>query len=226
MQLIFNWLIQLYKTFVTKKSFFTDISCKCWRNLVSLSFKTAVKSFPKQLKIVLGAMKSPLPLYIGIIYPSDQQVGIIPVSSIMLNIFVYKGNIMCLVFFIYIRCKYYHIYYELCRFYINFWIILLISLSVNGQFSSSSVKERSVLPGRKLVSFSVYLKLYLFYNDYETSYTTYINHARWHRCLRSDGLRVGGNRRKPSCLTLWPHDHLTCRRRVSNPGHSGEWWVR
>ena len=27
--------------------------------------------------------------------------------------------------------------------------------------------------------------LNLFYNDYETSYTTYINHARWHRCLRS-----------------------------------------
>ena len=47
-------------------------------------------------------------------------------------------------------------------------------------------------------------KLYLFYNDYETSYTTYINHARWHRCLRLDGLRVGGNRstrRKPTCLT-------------------------
>ena len=48
------------------------------------------------------------------------------------------------------------------------------------------------------------IKLYLFYNDYETSYTTYINHARWHRCLRSDGLRVGGNRstrKKPTCLT-------------------------
>ena len=46
--------------------------------------------------------------------------------------------------------------------------------------------------------------LYLFYNDYETSYTTYINHASWHRCLGSDGLRVGGNRsarRKPTCLT-------------------------
>ena len=35
-------------------------------------------------------------------------------------------------------------------------------------------------------------KLFLFYNDYETNYTTYINHACWHRCLRSDGLRVGG----------------------------------
>ena len=46
--------------------------------------------------------------------------------------------------------------------------------------------------------------LYLLYNDYETSYTTYINHARWHRCLRSDGLRVGGNRstrRKPEYLS-------------------------
>ena len=44
----------------------------------------------------------------------------------------------------------------------------------------------------------------LFHNHYETNYTTYINHARWHRCLRSDGLRVGGNRStrgKPTCLT-------------------------
>jgi len=44
------------------------------------------------------------------------------------------------------------------------------------------------------IPFFPYFKLYLFYNDYETSYTTCINHARWHRCLRSDGLRVGGNR--------------------------------
>ena len=43
------------------------------------------------------------------------------------------------------------------------------------------------------------LKLYLFYNDYETSYTTYINHARWHRCLRSDGLHV----------PVWLGDHMT-----------------
>ena len=72
-------------------------------------------------------------------------------------------------------------------------------------------------------------KLYLVYNDYETSYTTYINHARWHWCLRSDGLRVGGNRsarRKPTNLIWWPHDHLTYRRRVSNPGRSGERRVR
>jgi len=27
--------------------------------------------------------------------------------------------------------------------------------------------------------------MYGFYNDYETSYTTYINHARWHRFVRS-----------------------------------------
>jgi len=68
-------------------------------------------------------------------------------------------------------------------------------------------------------------KLYLLYNNYETSYTTYINHACSHRCLRSDGLRVVGNlsaRVKLTCLTWWPHDHLTCRRRVSNPGRSGE----
>ena len=49
-------------------------------------------------------------------------------------------------------------------------------------------------------------KLYLLYNDYETSYTTYINHARWHRCLRSNGLRVGGKRStrmKHTCLTWY-----------------------
>ena len=72
-------------------------------------------------------------------------------------------------------------------------------------------------------------KLDLFYNDYETSYTTYINHARWHRCLRLDGLCVEGNRstqRKPTCLTWWPHDHLTCGRRESNPGRSSERRVR
>ena len=35
-------------------------------------------------------------------------------------------------------------------------------------------------------------KLYLFYKDYETSFTTYTTHARWHHC--SCDLRVG---RKP-----------------------------
>ena len=29
-------------------------------------------------------------------------------------------------------------------------------------------------------------KLYLFYNNYETIYTTYINHARWHGCTTSN----------------------------------------
>ena len=56
-------------------------------------------------------------------------------------------------------------------------------------------------------------RFYLFYNDYETSYTDYINHARWHRWHRSA-------LRKPTCLTWWPHDHLTCRCRVLNPGRS------
>jgi len=72
-------------------------------------------------------------------------------------------------------------------------------------------------------------KHYLLYNDYETSCTTYINHARCQRCWRSDGIRVGGNRsarRKPTCLTWWTHNHLTCRRRVSNAGRSGERRVR
>jgi len=43
---------------------------------------------------------------------------------------------------------------------------------------------------------------YLFYNDYETSYTTYIIHARWHRFLGSNGLgRKRRARRKSTCLT-------------------------
>ena len=59
-------------------------------------------------------------------------------------------------------------------------------------------------------------KLYYFYNDYVTSYTTYINHARWHRCLRSDGLRVGGNR------SAWLGDHMTISHADSGikPGRS------
>ena len=68
-------------------------------------------------------------------------------------------------------------------------------------------------------------KLYLFYNDYETGSTIYINHACWHPCFRSGGLRVGGKRstrRKPTCLTWLPHDHLTGRRRESKPGRSGK----
>ena len=68
-------------------------------------------------------------------------------------------------------------------------------------------------------------KLYLFYNDYETSYTTFINHARWHRCLRSDGLRVGGNRsfpeetHLPDLVTTWPSH-------IPTPGieTGSQWW--
>ena len=39
-------------------------------------------------------------------------------------------------------------------------------------------------------------KLYLFYNDYETSYTICFNHARWHRV-------PGGN------PPVWLADHMT-----------------
>ena len=62
----------------------------------------------------------------------------------------------------------------------------------------------------KSIKTNCLFKLYLFYNDYETSYTSYVNHARWYQCLRSGGLRVGENRsaqRKPTCLdlvTTWP----------------------
>ena len=55
---------------------------------------------------------------------------------------------------------------------------------------------RTISPNVQYINQCVIVKFkrFLFYNDNETSYTTYINHARWHRCLRSDGLRVGGNR--------------------------------
>ena len=56
-------------------------------------------------------------------------------------------------------------------------------------------------PVEILIFVNKILKIYLFYNDYKTSYTTYINRARWHQYLHSDGLRVGGNRntrRKPT----------------------------
>ena len=71
------------------------------------------------------------------------------------------------------------------------------------QIKHSRVKNIKDRLGRLNTTHSKF-KLLLFDNDYETSYTTYINHARWHRCLRSDGLRVGGNRsarKKPTCLT-------------------------
>ena len=53
-----------------------------------------------------------------------------------------------------------------------------------------------------------FFKLYLFYNDYETSYITYINHARGHRCLRSvvfvweESGVPGGN------SPVWLDDHM------------------
>jgi len=42
------------------------------------------------------------------------------------------------------------------------------------------------------LSFSLFLKfkLSLFSNDYETSYTTYINHARWHRYVSNFSLEI------------------------------------
>ena len=64
---------------------------------------------------------------------------------------------------------------------------------------------------------SAYIKcnIYLFYNDYETSYTPYVYHARWHQCLGSCG-RKPESQRKLTCLTWWQHDPLTCRRLISN----------
>ena len=49
------------------------------------------------------------------------------------------------------------------------------------------------------------IKLYLFY-DIETSYSTYINHACWHRSLRLCGLCEGGNWRNQP---VWLGDHMT-----------------
>ena len=63
--------------------------------------------------------------------------------------------------------------------------------------------------GLKLVLMFKKFKLYLFYNDYESSYTTYINHARWH--WFAFGWSSCG--RKPECpeethlsdmVTTWP----------------------
>ena len=75
---------------------------------------------------------------------------------------------------------------------------------------------------------SLKFKLYLFYIDKETIYTTHINHACWHRYLRSGGLCLGGNQwtgNKHTRLTWWPHDHLTCQSWVLNLGRSGERWA-
>ena len=44
--------------------------------------------------------------------------------------------------------------------------------------------DTTVLKCWRVFLIFVVFKLYLFYNDYETSYTTNINPARWHRCSR------------------------------------------
>ena len=59
-----------------------------------------------------------------------------------------------------------------------------------------------------LIDMSVAFKHYLFYNNYKTSYTPYINHARWHRCSRFGGLRVGGNRSTRGNTPVWLGDHM------------------
>jgi len=54
-----------------------------------------------------------------------------------------------------------------------------------------------------LIVFFVFCLNFIYFTTITKQRTTYINHARWHRCLRSDGLRVGGNRsarRKLTCL--------------------------
>jgi len=47
-------------------------------------------------------------------------------------------------------------------------------------------------------------KIYLFDNDYGTSYTTYINHARWHRWpRRTDKSRTIKKQTKKPTRLLW-----------------------
>ena len=75
------------------------------------------------------------------------------------------------------------------------------------------------------ICFSILNFIYITTNTNQVIQLILIMLVDQHRCLRSNGLRVGGNRStrgKPTCLTCWPHDHLTCRRRVSNPGRSDE----
>ena len=82
------------------------------------------------------------------------------------DLHITSQNCPLILLFINLKNNNYGVYYKLQQKH-TFSILALLSL-LTGKF-----------------------KLYLFYNDYETSYTTYINHARWHRCLRTDGLRVG-----------------------------------
>ena len=68
------------------------------------------------------------------------------------------------------------------------------------------------------IFFSSFFKLYLFNNDYETSY---INHAGWHRCLRSDGLRVGvPGRNSP----VWLGDQMTISHAEAGYRVPLSWW--
>ena len=72
-------------------------------------------------------------------------------------------------------------------------------------------------------------KLYLFYNiTKQVIKLILIMLVGTNVCVRMDFVweETGAHRRKPTCLTWWPHDHLICRRRVSNPGRSGERRVR
>ena len=86
-----------------------------------------------------------------------------------------------------------------------------------------SISKNSVCWQKKLCSSSIDIMIvlffsnfiYLFHNDYKTSYVPYTNHSRWLWDPRSCDLRVAGNRstrNKPTCRTWWPHDHHTCRR--------------
>ena len=78
-----------------------------------------------------------------------------------------------------------HIWVFTCLFIYRFHLLTASRVSIITSLSKSCLLKK--------------FKLYLFYTDYETSYTTYINHARWHRCLRSDGLHV----------PVWLGDHMT-----------------
>ena len=94
--------------------------------------------------------------------------------------------------------------------------ILLVSAS-SGQSQLCLNPETSNLKPFEIHAIVLFLCVFFLNFIYETSSTTYMNHALWHRCLRSDDLRVGGNRSargKPTCLTWWPHGNLTCKCKI------------
>mgnify|MGYP000317226318 CR=1 FL=1 len=51
-------------------------------------------------------------------------------------------------------------------------------------------------------------KLFIFYNDYETSYTTYTNHSSWFQCSRPCALRVEGIRAPKGNQRVRLGDHM------------------